>query len=114
MDWNIVYGGASASHSCERWVDFSLGATDDCVLRDFVEEVAPDADVTVYGALGPLVMRDGVVPQVQPEIHRLHDSREAWVSRFQKSELTGRPYVLVLAERANRNEWTYEDHPKAV
>lgn len=56
-----------------REVHLAEKAQDDSVLRFFADELAPESDVHVYAANGPLLLREGAIPPVQPEQHFLAD-----------------------------------------
>ena len=81
-----------------RVVHLAENTQDDSVLRSFADEVAPEADVHVYAANGPLLLKDGAIPPVQPEQHFLADGREAWVSRFPVLPASPQPFVLIVVE----------------
>ncbi|WP_141396379.1 hypothetical protein [Polaromonas sp. AET17H-212] len=76
----------------------------DPVLASFADEVAPESDVEVYAASGPLRLKEGTIPPVQPEQHYLADGREAWVSRFPVMQATKRPFVLIVVEGNSTDE----------
>lgn len=88
----------SAQDPDARNVEVCTGAYNDEMLATFIDEVAPEANVTAYGFPGPLVVKGEGAPPVTPERHRLPDGREVLVSRFPATGGAKRPYVVVVAE----------------
>lgn len=81
-----------------REVNLAEMVQDDSVLRTFADEVASDSDVDIYAASGPLRLKEGGIPPVQPEKHCVADGREAWVFRFPDLQAKQRPFVLIVVE----------------
>jgi hypothetical protein len=81
-----------------REVHLSEAIQEDSVLSAFAEEVSADSDVHIYSAKGPLRLKPGATPPVQPERHVLADGRDVWVTRFPMMPASQRPFVLIVAE----------------
>lgn len=83
----------------KRTTNFSEAADGDSLLAELAGEYAAmDSDVEVYAATGPLRFKDGVLPPIEPEKRFLADGREAWITKHPVLPVTGRAFVLIVAE----------------
>lgn len=83
----------------KRSTFFAQTAEGDSILIELADEFAAmDSNVEVYAAAGPLRLKEGVVPPIEPEKRFLADGREAWITKHPVSPVTGRAFVLIIAE----------------